>query len=60
MISTDAEDRIARYYFHRYLPENIMMELEEKLLPYYLMDEEPSDDEMVKLAIDIIDSMLEK
>lgn len=60
MISSEVEDRIARYYFQRYLPETIMSELEDRLLPFYLEDEEPSADEMVKLAVDVIDSASEK
>ena len=63
MISSEVEDRIARYFFHRYLPEDVRLEIVGKLLPFYLLDDdedEPSADEMVKLAIDIIDSQLEK
>jgi len=63
MISSEVEDRIARYFFHRYLPEDVRLEIVGKLLPFYLTDDEedePSADEMVKLAIDIIDSQLEK
>ena len=63
MISSEVEDRIARYFFHRYLPEDVRLEIVGKLLPFNLIDDdedEPSADEMVKLAIDIIDSQLEK
>lgn len=65
MISSEVEDRIARYFFHRYLPEDVRLEIVGKLLPFYLIDDdededEPSADEMIKLAIDIIDSQLEK
>ena len=62
MISSEVEDRIARYFFHRYLPEDVRLEIVGKLLPFYLIDDEdePSADEMVKLAIDNIDSQLEK
>ncbi len=60
MIPSEVEDRIAHYYFQRYLPEKVMIELEEKLLSFYLEDEEPSTDEMVKLALTIIDHALEK
>ena len=63
MISSEVEDRIARYFFHRYLPEDVRLEIVGKLLPFYLIDDdedESSADEMVKLAIDIIDSQLEK
>ena len=63
MISSEVEDRIARYFFHRYLPEDVRLEIVGTLLPFYLIDDDedkPSADEMVKLAIDIIDSQLEK
>lgn len=62
MISSEVEDRIARYFFHQYLPEDVRLEIVGTLLPFYLIDDEdePSEDEMVKLAIDIIDSQLEK
>ncbi len=61
MISSEVEDRIARYFFHQYLPEDVRLEIVGTLLPFYLIDDdEPSADEMVKLAIDIIDSQLEK
>ena len=63
MISSEVEDRIARYFFHQYLPEDVRLEIVGTLLPFYLTDDddedEPSADEMVKLAIDIIDSQLE-
>jgi hypothetical protein len=60
MISVEVEVRIALYYFRNYLPDEIMMEIEEKLLPFYLEDVEPSDDDMVKLALTIIESALEE
>ena len=63
MISSEVEDRIARYFFHRYLPEDVRLEIVGKLLPFYLIDDDEDKtaaDEMVKLAIEIIDSQLEK
>lgn len=60
MIPSEVEDQIARYFFQRYCPDNIMLELEEKLLPFYLEDEEPQTEDMVKLALTIIDNTLEK
>lgn len=57
MISQEVEDRIARYYFHRYLSIHIMDELESLLLPYFLKDEEPSADEMM-MVINYIDEAL--
>lgn len=59
MIPIDVENRIARYYFHNFLPYEVMGELESLLLPYYLEDEEPSDDEMVQKAIKFIEKRLE-
>ncbi|UUX35233.1 hypothetical protein [Fundicoccus culcitae] len=58
MISEEVENRIARYYFHRYLPTSIMEELESLLLPYFLEKDEPSADEMVRLAISYIEKEL--
>ncbi|SFK22423.1 hypothetical protein SAMN04488569_101644, partial [Marinilactibacillus piezotolerans] len=52
--------RIALHYFHRYLPSEVMEELEFLLLPYYLGEEEPSADDMVKLAIACMDEALEE
>lgn len=60
MISSEVEDRIAHYYFQRYFPDEMMEELEELLLPFYLNDEEPSVEDMVKLAIKYIDDALEE
>ncbi len=39
---------------------NVLIKFVEKLLPFYLTDEELSTDEMVILAVDIIDAMLEE
>ena len=60
MIPTEVEDRLARYFFHRYLPDEIMMEIENLLVPYYLEDELPPENDMVKLAISVIDNALEE
>jgi len=60
MISQEIEDRIARYYFHRYLPDHIMVELESLLLPYFLEEEEPSADDIVRMAVKYIDDALAK
>lgn len=60
MISVEVEVRIALYYFRNYLQDEIMMEIEEKLLPFYLEDVEPPDDDMVKLALSIIENALEE
>ncbi|GAA0474564.1 hypothetical protein [Alkalibacterium indicireducens] len=60
MIPSEVEDRLARYFFHRYLPDEIMMEIENLLVPFYLEDELPPENDMVKLAISIIDNGLEE
>jgi hypothetical protein len=60
MIPTEVEDRLARYFFHRYLPDEIMMEIENLLVPFYLENELPPENDMVKLAISIIDNALEE
>ena len=59
MIPLEVENRIARYYFQRYLPEPIALELTYLLLPYYISETEPSDDEMVLLAIEFLEGALE-
>lgn len=58
MISEEVENRIARYYFHNYIPTKIGEELESLLLPYFLEDDEPNPDEMVRLAINFINDAL--
>ena len=50
MISEEVENRIARYYFHNYIPTKIGEELESLLLPYFLEDDEPNPDEMVRMV----------
>lgn len=60
MIPSEVENRIARYFFHIYLPEEVMMKVEDKLLSSYIwMEEENVDhDELVNWAIEIIDKKL--
>lgn len=58
MISQEVEDRIARYYFHRYFPDHIMEGLESLLLPHFLEEEEPSADDIVRMAVKYIDGAL--
>ena len=58
MISEEVKNRIARYYFHNYIPTKIGEELESLLLPYFLEDDEPNPDEMVKMAINFINDAL--
>jgi hypothetical protein len=61
MIHVEVENRIAKYFFHKYLPDEIMMEVVDRLLPPCIwMEEEDLDfDELVRWAIEIIDQQLE-
>ncbi|WP_339213241.1 hypothetical protein [Ornithinibacillus sp. FSL M8-0202] len=61
MIPIEVEHRIATYFLHRYLPSEVMIKVEEKLLPTCIRtaDEDLDCDELVKWAIEIIDSLLE-
>ncbi|SDZ69087.1 hypothetical protein SAMN05421736_1471 [Evansella caseinilytica] len=63
MIPIDVEHRIAVYFLHRYLPEEVLIELEGALLPLCLMVEEEEEldkDELVKIAIQIIELHLDE
>jgi len=40
MIPKGVENRIVKYLFHMYLPEKIMNEIEDRLLPFCTMFEE--------------------
>lgn len=53
MISEEVKIRIAKYFFHRYLPEEVVMEVVERLLsPCIWMEEEDLDfDKLVRWAI---------
>lgn len=61
MIPEEVELRIAKYFFHMYLPDEVMREVEEKLLlPCIWTDEEELDhDELVRWALEIIDERLD-
>ncbi|MCM3763929.1 hypothetical protein [Neobacillus niacini] len=62
MIPIEVEHRIASYFFRRYLPEEVLIELERVLLPLCLMVEEEIEidkDELVRIALDIIEHYLE-
>ncbi|MGM8364498.1 hypothetical protein ACLIBG_03345 [Virgibacillus sp. W0181] len=61
MIPEEVESRIARYFFHNYLPDEVMMEVVEKLLPpcIYTEEEDLDFDELVRWALDIIKEQLE-
>lgn len=60
MIPPEVENRIAKHFFHVYLPEEVMLKIEEKLLDscIWVEDEELDHDELVNYAIDIIDEQL--
>ena len=69
MIPEDVENRIAKFYFHNYLPWDIMEELEMLLLSFYLSDENTQEveiieeeiaDEVVKIGIEFLMEELEK
>ncbi|MFO1441784.1 hypothetical protein KDN24_00750 [Bacillus sp. Bva_UNVM-123] len=61
MIPEEVELRIAMYFFHRHLPDDIMRSVEAKLLPPCIwLDEDKFDhDELVRWALEIIDKHLD-
>ncbi len=61
MIPEEVELRIARYFFHNYLPDEIMWEVEEKLLAACIWEDEKDldHDELVNWALDIISKKLD-
>lgn len=61
MIPIEVETRIAKYFFHRYLPNKVMYEIEGRLLSSCIWKEEDDldHDELVRWAIEIIDKHLE-
>lgn len=61
MIPEEVELRIARYFFHNYLPDEIMWEVEEKLLAMCIWEDEKDldHDELVNLALGIISKQLD-
>ncbi|QUW21262.1 hypothetical protein JSQ81_15830 [Sporosarcina sp. Marseille-Q4063] len=61
MIPSEVENRIARYFFYIYLPEEVMLNVEEKLLNSCVLveDENLNHDELVNFVIDIIAEQLE-
>ncbi|WP_053220033.1 MULTISPECIES: hypothetical protein [Bacillaceae] len=60
MIPLEVENRIARYFLHRYLPDEVQQALEEKLLPSCIWNDEEDidEEELVRWAIEIIDKEL--
>lgn len=61
MIPEEVELRIARYFFHMYLPGEVMQEVEAKLLPpcIWTDEEELDHDELVRWALEIINKQLD-
>ncbi len=61
MIPIEVENRIAKYFFHRYLPQEVMIKVEDRLLSTCLWSEEEelNHDELVRWAIQIINKQLE-
>jgi hypothetical protein len=60
MIPSEVENRIARYFLHMYLPDEVRMKVEERLLPSCILNEEEDldQDELVRWAIEVIDKQL--
>ncbi|WP_183041249.1 hypothetical protein [Salipaludibacillus neizhouensis] len=54
MIPEEVENRIAKYFFHNYLPDEVMMEIVDKLLPpcIYTEEEDLDIDELILWAIE--------
>jgi len=61
MIPIDVENRIANYFLHRFLPEEVIIKIVDRFLTHCVWnDEEKLDfDELVSWAIEIIDQQLE-
>ncbi|WOV88678.1 hypothetical protein QWT69_06110 [Sporosarcina oncorhynchi] len=62
MIPVEVENRIAKYFFHNYLPEEIMDEIIDVLIPQCLnVEEEDIDhDELVMDAVLILLALLDE
>lgn len=60
MIPEEVENRIAKYFFHNYLPNEVMYEIIDKLLPLciYKENEDLDIDELVRRGIEIINREL--
>jgi hypothetical protein len=62
MIPIEVENRIAKHFFHHFLPEEVMEQIIELLLPLCLEvneDDELDGDVLVRQAVLIIESRLE-
>lgn len=60
MIPKEVENRIAKYFFHNYLPNEVMYEIVDKLLsPCIYAEKEDLDiDELVRWGIEVINREL--
>ncbi|ADC51467.1 hypothetical protein ACOSZF_23610 [Cytobacillus firmus] len=61
MIPEEVEIRIAKYFLHMYLPDEVMRKVEEKLLPPCIWkgEEELDYDELVRWSLEIINQELD-
>ncbi|MFD1708339.1 hypothetical protein ACFSCZ_16620 [Siminovitchia sediminis] len=61
MIPIEVENRIAKYFFHTYLPDDVMSKIEDKLLSTckWVKEEDLDYDELARMAIEIMDRQLE-
>ena len=62
MIPIEVENRIAKHFLHQFLPEEVMEQIIELLLPLCLEvneDDELDEDELVRQAVLILESLLE-
>lgn len=60
MTPVEVENRIAKYFFHMYLPDEVQIEVESRLLQscVWIEEEDLDCDELVRLAIGVIDKQL--
>ncbi|WP_340085186.1 hypothetical protein MHB50_09320 [Siminovitchia sp. FSL H7-0308] len=61
MIPIEVENRIAKYFLHMFLPVDVLIKIEDRLLPacIWTKEEDLDHDELVRWAIDIMDRQLE-
>ncbi|GAA5421550.1 hypothetical protein [Tetragenococcus halophilus] len=62
MLLIKVENWIANYFFRMYLPDEVMNQIEDKLLPICIWTEEEAldHDELVRWAIEIIDEQFRR
>lgn len=61
MIPEEVENRIAKYFFHNYLPDEVMWEVEARLLAECIRKdkEELDHDQLVNWALEIVGKQLD-